>query len=461
MTPHRSNIPRVLHGKFKRTKRPKPCQSCPPKDPIYALIEDACCRGYRMADNECGLPYIVPSDVEHREDGLVLVRFRLADGLNYALESVVEKVCSQVWSDRHLVVEEREEYGIPFLECAWVLVPDELKDTQLEDLFWTSEHGAFEAMGAFSDWTTYIGQHYAGKILADVAQFLGYSDENRRFLSCQETDKAAKVAIIKDFKPTIDFLTSTKMKAVLGQRTPLAYAKDRIAAWIGTDLVYRQLEAGGFSITRRAADMSRTIIPSPDHAPFGTLDLIGVKDDSSPARPFAVRLSFTCGLQAGQHQSLPETLIHNLIQQKALLVCLDFASGQAVFLDCAKELPNLMPVDKKVSLEIGTRFAPSFTYETWMHELQKWVKASTPEQSASKPVSPPRTIQKETPAEQDDKVQKAYQKAKSERESVPSPPHTQPADETSPSEDVSDDSTAGDSDAIAWENEHPELAGWV
>ena len=458
MTPHRSHIPRVLHGKFKRTERPQPCQSCPPKDQIYAIIEDACCRGYRLADNECGLPYIVPSDVEHREDGLVLVRFRLADDLNYALESVVEQVCRQVWSDRHLVIEEREEYGIPFLECAWVLVPDELKDALLEDIFWISEYGAFEVMSAFADWTTYIGQHYVGKTLADVAQFLGYSDENRRFLSCQETDKAAKVAIVKDFKPTIDFLTSAKMKSVLGQRTPLAYAKDRISAWIGTDLVYRQLEASGFQITRRAADTSRTLIPAPDHAPYGTLDLIAVKETETTPRPFAVRLSFTGGFQTGQHLSIPETQLQNLIRKKALLVCLDFASGQVVFVDCAKELPNLTPVDKKVPLEIGTRFAPSFTHETWMHELPKWVNASTPEQSASKPVSPPRTIPKETPAEQAEKVQKAYQKAKDERDSVPPPPP--PSDET-PTEDTSDDSTAGDSDASAWENEHPELAGWV
>ena len=99
---------------------------------IRKIVVDRCEIGYNLTDDECGFPLIVESDIEDKGDGVFIARFRLPVEKRGALERLAKLVCGDVGSDLHLFVTEKKEYNLPYLDCAWVIVPDELPDGPTE-----------------------------------------------------------------------------------------------------------------------------------------------------------------------------------------------------------------------------------------------------------------------------------------------------------------------------------------
>ncbi|MCQ2300724.1 MAG: hypothetical protein MJZ81_11435 [Bacteroidales bacterium] len=92
-------------------------------DEIRDEIVDACERGYLLTDEECGYSLVDPKCVEEERSGIFAARFRLDVKERPFLERMVERVCSSTGSEKMLFVEERMEWGIPYLEIAWVICP--------------------------------------------------------------------------------------------------------------------------------------------------------------------------------------------------------------------------------------------------------------------------------------------------------------------------------------------------
>lgn len=92
-------------------------------DRLYALIQKECEDGYRFTDDEYGLPWIKKSDMVMGEDNVYCIRFRFPPLVHLILgiEVVADNVCKKLKTGKHLYLAERKEYGIPFMEGAWVL----------------------------------------------------------------------------------------------------------------------------------------------------------------------------------------------------------------------------------------------------------------------------------------------------------------------------------------------------
>ena len=92
---------------------------------IRKIVTDRCEIGYELADSTCGISLISASDIEDAGNGVFVATFRLPIEKEHALARVAHLVCGDVGSGFHLFVKEKEEYGLPYLDCVWVIVPDE------------------------------------------------------------------------------------------------------------------------------------------------------------------------------------------------------------------------------------------------------------------------------------------------------------------------------------------------
>lgn len=91
-------------------------------DKLYDLIDERSCYGYRFCESEYSLPWIRKEDIEDRDDGLFVIRFRCPVFFErYGMKSVIKEVCERVGSDEHFVYKKSEEYGLEFIEAVWVV----------------------------------------------------------------------------------------------------------------------------------------------------------------------------------------------------------------------------------------------------------------------------------------------------------------------------------------------------
>lgn len=95
---------------------------------IRKIVVDRCEIGYNLVDDELSFPLIVETDIQEDGPGVFTAKFRLPVGKQGALQRLVRLVCGDVGSGEHLYVKERSEFGLPYLDCAWVIVPDEQKE---------------------------------------------------------------------------------------------------------------------------------------------------------------------------------------------------------------------------------------------------------------------------------------------------------------------------------------------
>lgn len=102
-------------------------------DVLYDLIDERSCRGYRFCESYVTLPYIHKEDIEDRGNGLFVVRFRCpVENEFYGMPDVVKEVCERIGSGEHFVYEKKEEFGLPFIEAAWVLQRGEIHASELD-----------------------------------------------------------------------------------------------------------------------------------------------------------------------------------------------------------------------------------------------------------------------------------------------------------------------------------------
>lgn len=92
------------------------------EDRLYDIIDRISSKGYRFTDNEYGFPWIRKEDIEHRFNGIFVIRFRCPVGFEkYGFPQVAEEVQCEIGAKGDYVIEKRKEYGIPFIEGAWAL----------------------------------------------------------------------------------------------------------------------------------------------------------------------------------------------------------------------------------------------------------------------------------------------------------------------------------------------------
>jgi len=100
---------------------------------VIRLAED----GYRFSDTEYGFSKLNRDDIVEEKPGIAVARFRLQAEDLFFVRYFVKHVCETINDTPRLFVEKRESYGIPYLECIWVVVID--AGTKAEDVKETVE----------------------------------------------------------------------------------------------------------------------------------------------------------------------------------------------------------------------------------------------------------------------------------------------------------------------------------
>lgn len=111
----------------------------PPKtdiDNLYDIIFNESVKGYRFTDEEYGEPWIDKNDIEEKNGGIFVIRFRcpLQMMKNCHFVEMAHDVCMIMKCDLHFIHDTKHEYGIPFEDCVWVIQKGELESVEtLED----------------------------------------------------------------------------------------------------------------------------------------------------------------------------------------------------------------------------------------------------------------------------------------------------------------------------------------
>lgn len=93
-----------------------------PKDKLFRLIYLESIKGYSFTD-ESGQPWIRKSDIEESCEGLYIIRFRcpLQSTKEAHFGCLSKAVCAAMESTLNFFHETREEFGLPYEQCVWVL----------------------------------------------------------------------------------------------------------------------------------------------------------------------------------------------------------------------------------------------------------------------------------------------------------------------------------------------------
>ena len=253
-----SKKPYVLNEKTKRER-------------VYKVIEDACCRGYRFTDGYYGLPFIELKDLEGKENGVYVIRFRCEPRYLHHVYfgSMAEDVCKTLRSGMHFIHEFKTEWGRPYEECVWALQIGE-QDKELP--IWRKLFMAETVIKTLSSediphprkctnvrWDEFLQAHYSRSLLS-VAQELGYSEQNLDILGGDFTNLEEKKRIYKKHKKLFDdFLADDRNIGIMDGRQIYEYFKDLISGWVGEDLLVKALNEYGFNASIANADKDRVI----------------------------------------------------------------------------------------------------------------------------------------------------------------------------------------------------------
>lgn len=310
------------------------------KEKIYDIICKASTKGYRFTDTYYGIPLIELADIEEKEDGIYVLRFRCEPQyVRHAFFGrMAEDVCAALRSGMHFVYELKQEWGIPYAECAWILQLGELdRDVPIWRKFFmagTRIKGLESAelpkpkKSTHERWEEFLQSHY-NKSLADVARELGYSAQNIDLLECNAVDQMQKKVVYKKHKKLFDtFLKSDRNKELMDGRNVLDYFKDLIASWIGEDLLVKALNEYGFTASLANADRDRVIKTNRDEVTGepdikiefeGNTRYLELMDALSPVEKYG---QFDLRLSKAKNQFNRKTLflLHGLADGKYVLI---------------------------------------------------------------------------------------------------------------------------------------------
>ena len=241
------------------------------KEKIYDIIYTASRQGYRFTDPYYGMPFIELEDIEEKENGIFVIRFRCEPQYlhHFYFGSMAEDVCKTLRSGMHFIHEYKTEWGLPYEECVWVLqVGEQDRDLPLWRKLFMAETVIKELSTGDRPhprkcthvrWDEFLKTHYNRSLLS-VAQELGYSEQNLDILGGDFMNAAEKKRIYKKHKKLFDeFLADERNKRLMDGRKVYEYFKDLIASWIGEDLLVKALNEYGFNASVANADRDRVI----------------------------------------------------------------------------------------------------------------------------------------------------------------------------------------------------------
>lgn len=241
------------------------------KEKIYDIIYDASRNGYHFVDKETGSEFIDIDDLEEKGNGIYVLRFRCPPEYMHHVYfgRMAEEVCEKLHSEIRFIHEKKQEYGIPFEECVWVIQVGEkhqefeiwrkifMEQTVIKDLEKSTRNAPKKC--SHERWEEFLQTHYS-RSLVSVAKALGYSEQNIDILECEKNDPLAKKTIYNKYKKLFDsFLKDEWNKALVDGRNVLDYFKDLIASWVGEDLLVKALNEYGFMASLANADSDRVI----------------------------------------------------------------------------------------------------------------------------------------------------------------------------------------------------------
>ena len=92
-------------------------------DRLFRIIYENSSRGYCFTEPSSGIPWIQHKDIEDRGDGLFVIRFRCPP--NQINDVFFWEMANNVLKDMNSIPrffhETKEENGIPYEECVWVI----------------------------------------------------------------------------------------------------------------------------------------------------------------------------------------------------------------------------------------------------------------------------------------------------------------------------------------------------
>ena len=241
------------------------------KEKVFDIIYDECRIGCRFADNYYGIPFIELKDLEEKEDGIYVIRFRCEPKYTHPayFGKMSEEVGKKFKTEIRFVHEQKREWGIPYEECVWVLQIGEkytdipiwrkifMAETKIPEL--APEDNPHPRKCTHVRWDEFLQAHYSRTLLS-VAQELGYSEQNLDILGGDFENAAEKKRIYKKHKRLFDdFLADERNKRLMDGRKVYEYFKDLIASWVGEDLLVKALNEYGFNASVANADRDRII----------------------------------------------------------------------------------------------------------------------------------------------------------------------------------------------------------
>lgn len=90
-------------------------------DEFRKLIVDKAEEHYRFSDNEYGLSLIAKEEIVEEGPGIAVARFRLDVKQGLHLQFFAKYICNLIHDEVRVLIDRREEYGLPYLECVWVM----------------------------------------------------------------------------------------------------------------------------------------------------------------------------------------------------------------------------------------------------------------------------------------------------------------------------------------------------
>jgi len=105
-------------------------------DRLFRIIYDSSTRGYSFTEPSTGIPWIRYEDIDDRGDGVFVIKFRCPQ--NHINEVHFWEMANRVLNEMHskpmLFHEKKEENGIPYEDCVWVIqAKDNIQEEPIEE----------------------------------------------------------------------------------------------------------------------------------------------------------------------------------------------------------------------------------------------------------------------------------------------------------------------------------------
>ena len=93
---------------------------------------------YHFVD-EYGFSKIAREEIVEEGDGVAVGRFRIELQDNKALQMLIDRVCERISDEPRVFMDMREQYGLMYYECVWVLNFKDKTDIGSEDKRWVEK----------------------------------------------------------------------------------------------------------------------------------------------------------------------------------------------------------------------------------------------------------------------------------------------------------------------------------